>query len=57
MNYDESWGWKRLCATWLTRLKEAVRGSGVLLVLSDRNIAPGKLPAHASLVTGAIHRR
>ena len=29
----------------------------VLLVLTDRHIAPGKLPAHAALVTGAVHPR
>src|SRR5690606_32421939 len=34
-----------------------VRAGKVLLVLTDRHIAPGKLPAHAALVTGAVHHR
>jgi glutamate synthase (NADPH/NADH) large chain len=36
---------------------EAVRSGKVILVLSDRQIAPGKLPVHALLATGAVHHR
>ncbi len=35
----------------------AVRGGAVLLILSDRTIAPDKLPVHALLATGAVHHR
>ena len=35
----------------------AVRAGKVLLVLSDRNIGPGKLPAHPALAVGAVHHR
>ena len=35
----------------------AVRGGAVLLVLSDRTIAPETLPIHALLATGAVHHR
>ena len=32
-----------------------VREGAVILVLSDRAIAPGKLPVHALMATGAVH--
>ncbi|MFO1371754.1 MAG: glutamate synthase large subunit [Candidatus Competibacteraceae bacterium] len=35
----------------------AVRNGAVLLVLSDRAIAPDKLPIHALLAVGAVHHR
>ncbi|MCP5158680.1 MAG: glutamate synthase large subunit [Gammaproteobacteria bacterium] len=35
----------------------AARSGAVLLVLSDRTIAPDRLPIHALLATGAIHHR
>jgi glutamate synthase (NADPH/NADH) large chain len=35
----------------------AVRAGTVVVVLSDRAIAHGKLPAHALLATGAVHHR
>jgi glutamate synthase (NADPH/NADH) large chain len=57
MNYDESMGLEAAVRNMADQAEEAVRAGKVLLVLSDRNIAPGKLPAHASLVTGAIHHR
>ena len=34
---------------------EAVRAGKVLIVLSDRNIEKGKVPANAIMVTGAVH--
>jgi glutamate synthase (NADPH/NADH) large chain len=36
---------------------QAVRNGKVVIVLSDRGIERGKLPAHALLATGAVHRR
>ena len=35
----------------------AVNDGKVLLVLSDRNIASGRVPVHALLATGAVHHR
>ena len=35
----------------------AAKNGKVILVLSDRNIAKGKLPIHALLATGAVHHR
>jgi glutamate synthase (NADPH/NADH) large chain len=34
-----------------------IKGGKVLLVLSDRDIAPGRVPVHALLATGAVHHR
>ncbi|SDG60336.1 glutamate synthase (NADPH) large subunit [Pseudomonas benzenivorans] len=57
MNYDESVGLEAAVRNMADQAEEAVRSGKVLLVLSDRHIAPGKLPAHAALVTGAVHHR
>lgn len=57
MNYDESLGLEAAVSNMADQAEEAVRAGKVLLVLTDRHIAPGKLPAHASLVTGAVHHR
>nr|WP_313408182.1 glutamate synthase large subunit [Pseudomonas sp.] len=57
MNYDESLGLEAAVRNMADQAEEAVRAGKVLLVLTDRHIAPGKLPAHASLVTGAVHHR
>ncbi|MDX9874918.1 MAG: glutamate synthase large subunit, partial [Spongiibacteraceae bacterium] len=37
--------------------EQAVRDGTVIVVLSDRNIAQGKLPIHTLLATGAVHHR
>ena len=34
-----------------------IKGGKVLLVLSDRDIKPGRVPVHALLATGAVHHR
>ncbi|MBS1270712.1 MAG: Glutamate synthase [NADPH] large chain [Gammaproteobacteria bacterium] len=39
------------------KAEELVRAGTVILVLSDREIAKGRLPAHALLATGAVHHR
>ncbi|GIZ12797.1 glutamate synthase large subunit [Pseudomonas sp. NCCP-436] len=57
MNYDESLGLEAAVRNMADQAEEAVRAGKVLLVLTDRHIGPGKLPAHASLVTGAVHHR
>ena len=40
-----------------SRSAQAVRDGVVIVVLSDRDIARGKLPMHAALATGAVHQR
>lgn len=57
LNYDESLGLEAAVRNFADQAEEAVRSGKVLLVLSDRHIAPGKLPAHASLAVGAVHHR
>ena len=57
MNYDETLGLEAAVCAMADQAEEAVRAGKALLVLTDRHIAPGKLPAHASLVTGAVHHR
>ena len=57
LNYDEALGLKAAIENIADQAEEAVRAGKVLLVLSDRNIAPGKLPVHAALATGAVHHR
>ncbi|EQM67344.1 glutamate synthase subunit alpha [Aquipseudomonas alcaligenes OT 69] len=57
LNYDESVGLEAAVRNIADQAEEAVRSGKVLLVLTDRHIAPGKLPAHASLAVGAVHHR
>ncbi|MFZ3025627.1 glutamate synthase large subunit [Pseudomonas sp.] len=57
MNYDETLGLEAAVRAMADQAEAAVRAGKALLVLTDRHIAPGKLPAHASLVTGAVHHR
>lgn len=55
LNYDESMplddAIKHICE----QAAEAVHAGKVLIVLSDRNIEKGKVPANAIMVTGAVH--
>ncbi len=57
LNYEEGTGLEAAIRNIADQAEEAVRGGKVLLVLSDRRIAPGKLPVHASLAVGAVHHR
>ncbi|MCQ4296173.1 glutamate synthase large subunit [Pseudomonas stutzeri] len=57
LNYDETIGLEAAIRNIADQAEEGVRGGKVLLVLSDRHIAPGKLPVHASLAVGAVHHR
>ncbi|WP_421683437.1 glutamate synthase large subunit [Stutzerimonas urumqiensis] len=57
LNYDEQLGLEAAVRNVADQAEEAVRAGKVLLVLSDRHIAPGKLPVHASLAVGAVHHR
>ncbi len=57
LNYDEAMGLEAAVRNIADQAEEAVRAGKVLLVLSDRAIAPGRLPVHASLAVGAVHHR
>ncbi|QLF92890.1 glutamate synthase large subunit [Pseudomonas sp. ABC1] len=57
LNYDPALGLEAAVRNIADQAEEAVRVGKVLLVLSDRAIEPGKLPAHASLAVGAVHHR
>ncbi|BCR23039.1 glutamate synthase large subunit [Aquipseudomonas alcaligenes] len=57
LNYDPAIGLEAAVRNIADQAEEAVRAGKVLLVLTDRHIAPGKLPAHAALATGAVHHR
>ncbi|WP_313200787.1 glutamate synthase large subunit [Pseudomonas sp.] len=57
LNYDESVGLEAAIRNIADQAEEAVRSGKTQLVLSDRYIAPGKLPVHASLAVGAVHHR
>ena len=52
LNYDESVGLEAAIRNIADQAEEAVRSGKTQLVLSDRYIAPGKLPVHASLAVG-----
>jgi glutamate synthase (NADPH/NADH) large chain len=57
LNYEEHIGLEAAIRNIADQAEEAVRGGKTQLVLSDRAIAPGKLPVHASLAVGAVHHR
>ncbi|WP_411562316.1 glutamate synthase large subunit [Pseudomonas shirazensis] len=57
LNYEESLGLEAAIRNIADQAEEAVRSGKTQLVLSDRFIAPGKLPVHASLAVGAVHHR
>lgn len=55
LNYDESMPLEEAIKHICEQAAEAVRAGKVLIVLSDRNIEKGKVPANAIMVTGAVH--
>lgn len=55
LNYDESMALEDAIRHICEQAAEAVRAGKVLIVLSDRNIEKGKVPANAIMVTGAVH--
>jgi len=57
LNYEASLGLEAAVRNIADQAEEAVRAGKVLLVLSDREIAPGRLPVHAALAVGAVHHR
>jgi glutamate synthase (NADPH) large chain len=57
LNYDERLGLEAAVRNIADQAEEAARAGRTQIVLSDRHIAPGKLPVHASLAVGAVHHR
>jgi glutamate synthase (NADPH/NADH) large chain len=57
LQYDESEGLQRALLRICDQAEAAVRAGKLVLMLSDRYLVQGKLPAHALLATGAVHHR
>jgi len=55
LNYDEAMALDDAIRHICEQAAQAVRAGKVLIVLSDRNIEKGKVPANAIMVTGAVH--
>ena len=55
LNYPEDEGLQAAIARLCEQAAQAVRDGKTLIVLSDKNIRTGYLPAHAAMVTGAVH--
>jgi glutamate synthase (NADPH/NADH) large chain len=55
LQYDPSEGLKDAIVRMCEQAESAVREGKLVLLLSDRYLVKGKLPAHALLVTGAVH--
>ncbi|TQV86383.1 glutamate synthase large subunit [Aliikangiella coralliicola] len=57
LNYDETESLENAIQSLCDKAVELVKQGCVILRLSDRDIAPGKLVIHAALATGAVHSR
>ncbi|TLY77546.1 MAG: glutamate synthase large subunit [Gammaproteobacteria bacterium] len=55
LQYEPGEGLKSAILRMCAQAESAVREGKLVLLLSDRYLAKGKLPAHALLVTGAVH--
>ena len=55
--YDASVGLEAAIDTVVKQAEQAVSDGAVIVVLSDRGVAPEQLPIHALLATGAVHQR
>src|SRR5712672_384208 len=55
LQYDPAAGLKAAISRMCKQAEKAVRDGKLVLLLSDRYLVQGKLPAHALLVTGALH--
>ena len=57
LQYEPEEGLKTALTRICDQAEAAVREGKLVLVLSDRYLVQGKLPAHALLAVGAVHRR
>ena len=55
LNYEEHRDLEEVVREVAAKAVQGVRGGNVLIILSDRAIAAGKIPVHALLATGAVH--
>ncbi|MDO4222667.1 MAG: glutamate synthase large subunit [Acinetobacter sp.] len=55
LNYAVEEGLENAISRICQEAAQAVRDGATLIVLSDKNIREGYLPAHAAMVTGAVH--
>jgi glutamate synthase (NADPH/NADH) large chain len=56
LQYDPAEGLKRAIQRMCAQAESAVREGKLVLLLSDRYLVKGRIPAHALLVTGAVHQ-
>jgi glutamate synthase (NADPH/NADH) large chain len=56
LQYEPAEGLRAAIVRMCAQAEEAVRDGRLVLLLSDRYLVTGKLPAHALLVTGAVHQ-
>jgi glutamate synthase (NADPH) large chain len=56
LQYERTEGLKKAIERMCRQAEAAVRDGKLVLLLSDRYLVKGKLPAHALLVTGAVHQ-
>ena len=57
LNYESDQDLRSALLSIAERAVEQVRRGKCILVLTDRDTVPGRLPAHALLATGAVHHR
>jgi len=57
LQYDENLDLKAAILAVCDQAEAAVRNGKLVLLLSDRYLVKGRLPIHALLATGAVHRR
>src|SRR5262249_40874123 len=57
LQYEPAEGLRAAIPRICEQAEAAVRDGKLVLVLSDRFLVQGKLPAHALLAVGAVHRR
>ena len=55
LNYDEHRDLEEVVREIAAQAVQGVKDGNVLIILSDRDITPGKIPVHALLATGAVH--
>ena len=56
LQYEPAEGLKRAIERLCAQAESAVREGKLVLLLSDRYLVKGRVPAHALLVTGAVHQ-
>src|SRR5215469_3520948 len=56
LQYDPAEGLKNAIGRLCAQAESAVREGKLVLLLSDRYLVKGRIPAHALLVTGAVHQ-